>query len=128
MTPPTVLWYAGKHDRKTSSSPQCALYHNRSALPLHNGLCKRQSQPDALCVRGLAASVKPLKNMVEIFRGDAVAIVGNMEDCTKGRYLPCDADDAAGMGVVKRIFDKIAHRFTGPRRVTQNGFLSLIHI
>ena len=92
----------------------CALDGDCAALSFYDRFGERQSQPDALCVRRLTASVEAFKDMVDIFGSNAVAIVGDRDPCSDRGCVPRNMDGAVCVCVLQRIFDDVADGFDCP--------------
>ena len=71
-----------------------------AALPVHDRFGERQSQTDALGVRGPSASVEALEDMVDIFGSNAVAIVGDHDSGSDRGCVPRNMDSAVCVCVV----------------------------
>ena len=69
------LQFRKEGSREGGPLPRRTLRRDHAALPLHDGLGQREAQADPRRIQGMAAPVKPLENVVDILRGDAVAVV-----------------------------------------------------
>ena len=91
-----------------------AVYGYGAALSFHDRFGKRESQADTLCIQGFTTPVEAFENMMDIFRKDAVSVIGDPDSDSGGSLVPFDADDAAGACVIQCIFNKIADRLHCP--------------
>ena len=95
-----------------------------SVVRFHHCLCQRQAQADSLGVLGQTAAVKAFENMMQVFGTDPASVVFHEDLEHGGKRFPLNLDAAACLGVIQRIFYKIAQRFRQPYTVAgQYGFV-----
>ena len=106
---------------KPCPHPKFAVHFDSTVMRFNNCFCKRQPQADSLRVFGKPASVKPLKDMMQILRMDSASIVCHDDLHHRSQCPPFDPNHIPCFRMVEGIFHNIVNGFRKPFPVTLEG-------